>query len=49
MLEEEINENPRTTLLIEQEMEHFKSQHEGEMILNDIMLLEDMGYEKKRK
>ena len=47
MLEEEINENPRTTLLIEQEMEHFKSQHEGEMILNDIMLLEDMGYEKK--
>ena len=37
----------RDTSIIENEMSHFKEEHEGEMILNDIRLLEEMGYEKK--
>ena len=54
MLEEEnLNENLvvntmiRSTVIIDREMEHFKAEHEGDIILNDIMLLEEMGYEKK--
>jgi hypothetical protein len=38
---------PRDSVIIEDEMKHFKEEHEGEMILNDIKLLEEMGYEKK--
>ena len=34
------------SLLIENEMKHFKEEHEGENILNDIRSLEEMGYEK---
>ena len=37
----------RDTFTIEREMEQFMTDHEGDMIVNDIMLLEDMGYEKK--
>jgi hypothetical protein len=37
----------RNSKIIEKEMDHYKQEHEGEMILNDIKLLEEMGYEKK--
>ena len=42
-----INMPERNTLYIEKEMTKFMADHEGEMIVSDIMLLEDMGYEKK--
>ena len=37
----------RDSLYIENQMEKFKEEHEGDMILNDILLLEEMGYDKK--
>ena len=44
----EVVKYPRNdSLSIEREIEKFMVDHEGEMIVNDIMLLEDMGYEKK--
>ena len=39
--------NTRDSISIEKEIIQFMSDHEGEMIINDIMFLEDMGYEKK--
>ena len=42
-----INSERNNSLIIEKEMQKFMIDHEGEMIVNDIMLLEDMGYEKK--
>ena len=50
MLESLISNNvddTRDSYSIEKDMIKFMSDHEGEMIINDIMLLEDMGYEKK--
>ena len=53
MREDSLNENlinskfSRNTFLIEKEMEKFMTDHEGDMIITDIMLLEDMGYERK--
>ena len=44
----EIKTFPRNdSLVIENQIQQFMIDHEGEMIVNDIMLLEDMGYEKK--
>ena len=49
MREDSLNENlinskfSRNTFLIEKEMEKFMTDHEGDMIITDIMLLEDMG------
>ena len=44
-----INERRETrdTIIIENQMEKFKEEHEGDIILNDILLLEEMGYDKK--
>ena len=39
--------NSRTSTKIEREFEDFLIEHEGDMIANDILLLEDMGYDKK--
>ena len=50
MLESLINNNEnnlRDSTLIDNEMKQFISEHEGDMIINDIILLEDMGYERK--
>ena len=37
----------RDSLTIEREFQQFLVEHEGDMIVNDIILLEDMGYDKK--
>ena len=37
----------RDSSVIEREFKQFLIEHEGDMIVNDILLLEDMGYDKK--
>jgi hypothetical protein len=37
----------RNTFYYEKEMNQFLKEHEGEMIASDILLLQDMGYDKK--
>ena len=37
----------RDSTTIEREFQQFLVEHEGDMIVNDILLLEDMGYDKK--
>ena len=35
----------RDSSVIEREFQQFLVEHEGDMIVNDIILLEDMGYD----
>ena len=42
-----ISNTTRDSITIENEFQKFMAEHEGDMIINDIMLLEDMGYDKK--
>ena len=37
----------RDSTTIEKEFQQLLIDHEGDMIVNDILLLEDMGYDKK--